>query len=75
MEGSKMQGILTSWRKERAFGFVMDEARKQYFLHITGIIAGPAIPAIGSLVEFDISSAHKNGKLPQAVNAKIGGMK
>ena len=64
------RGVLTAWF-ERGYGFVMIEGRKEFFLHATGIIEGPAIPVRGSVVEFEAAAPYKGGKLPQAVNAKI----
>jgi cold shock CspA family protein len=66
-----MQGLLTFWSKERAFGFVLTEQRQTYFLHITKIVAGPLIPTVGSLVEFEVAPALPGKPLPNAVNAKI----
>lgn len=66
-----MQGILTFWNKERAFGFVQTSQRESYFLHITRIIDGPIIPTVGSLVQFDVEPPLPGKKQPNAVNAKI----
>ncbi len=49
----------------------MTETREQFFLHVSGIAEGPAIPKRGSIVEFEVAPAFKNGKLPVAINAKI----
>jgi cold shock CspA family protein len=65
-----MKGILTAWN-ERGFGFVMTEDREQFFLHVSKIINGPAIPVKGMTVEFEaIPPTH--GTLREAVNACIG---
>jgi hypothetical protein len=66
----KQRGVLASWF-ERGYGFVIGEGRQQFFLHATEIIEGPAIPVRGSIVEFEIASPYKGGKLPQAVKAVI----
>jgi cold shock CspA family protein len=66
-----MQGLLTFWNKERAFGFVQTSQRETFFLHITQIVDGPLIPTVGSVVEFDVQPALPGKKLSNAVNAKI----
>lgn len=66
-----MKGMLTAWF-ERGFGFVTTEERQQYFLHVSKIVEGPAIPIRGMAVEFEVI-APVHGKLPEAVNARVGG--
>ena len=66
-----MQGILTFWSKERGFGFVQNEKRETFFLHLTNIVAGALVPTVGSLVEFDVAAALEGKKSPNAVNAKL----
>lgn len=69
-----MQGIITYWNKDRAFGFIRTTANgkhESYFLHIVEITEGPLVPSIGDSVEFDIAPAINNGKLPNATHAKI----
>lgn len=68
-----MKGILTAWF-ERGFGFIMTEDRQQFFLHISKISSGPAIPIRGMTVEFD-AIAPTRGNLPEAINARVGGVK
>jgi cold shock CspA family protein len=70
MSGNKQCGVLTSWF-EHGYGFIIAEKRQQYFLHVSAIIQGPAIPVRGSTVEFEVGPPHKNGKLPTAINAVI----
>jgi cold shock CspA family protein len=66
----KQRGVLVSWF-ESGYGFVIGEGRRQFFLHTTTIVEGPAIPVRGSMVEFEIAPPYNGGKLPQAVNARI----
>jgi cold shock CspA family protein len=65
----QMTGILIVWF-ERGFGFITTEDRQQYFLHVSKISEGPAIPVRGMSVEFE-AIAPTRGKLPEAVNARI----
>jgi cold shock CspA family protein len=64
-----MKGTLSAWF-ERGFGFVVTEDHQQFFLHVSKIIKGPAIPIRGMAVEFD-TTAPIHGTLPEAVNARI----
>jgi cold shock CspA family protein len=68
-----MKGTLTAWF-ERGFGFVVTEDRQQFFLHVSKISEGPAIPIRGMTVEFE-TIAPTRGKLPEAVNARVRGLK
>lgn len=66
-----MQGIVTFWSKERGFGVVQNAKRETFFLHLTNIVAGPLVPTVGSLAEFDVAAALEGKKCPNAVNAKL----
>ena len=65
-----MTGILQSWH---ANGFGMVAVGQQlYFLHRTNIAKGEWIrPQVGSIVEFEIGPAYKNGTFPQCINATV----
>lgn len=64
-----MKGTLTAWF-ERGFGFITTEDRQQYFLHVSKIAEGPAIPIRGMSVEFE-AIAPTRGRLAEAINARI----
>jgi cold shock CspA family protein len=69
-----MQGTITFWNKDRAFGFIRTTTNgkhESYFLHITEIEEGPLVPSVGDAAEFDIAPAIKNGKLSNAAKVKI----
>jgi cold shock CspA family protein len=66
-----MTGLLSFWSKERGFGFVVTDKRESFCLHLTEIVEGPLIPAVGSLVEFDVKPPLPGKQHPNAVNAKI----
>lgn len=72
-----MQGTITYWNQDRAYGFIRTRnhgKQQSFFLHITEIAEGPLVPSVGARAEFEVAPAAKNGKLPNAVNAKVTGI-
>jgi len=64
-------GRLRSWN-ERGYGIVQTDVRtERYFLHANSIVVGPEVPAIGSVIHFNVAPPYKNGVLQQAVDAVI----
>lgn len=69
-----MQGTISYWNKDRAFGFIRTTTNgkhESFFLHISEIAEGPLVPSVGDTAEFDIAPSINNGKLQNAVNVKI----
>jgi cold shock CspA family protein len=69
-----MQGIVTHWNKQRAYGFVrtsINGKHESYFLHLTEITEGPLVPSIGDTAEFEVAPPRIPGKLPNAIKVKI----
>jgi hypothetical protein len=64
-------GRLRSWN-ERGYGIIQTDVRaERYFLHTNSIVVGPEIPAVGSIIHFNVAPPYKNGVLQQAVDAVI----
>ena len=79
MEDSKYtrerEGILTSWNKNRGFGFVTLSVKtfpmKKYFLHVSEILEGENPPTVGAVVRFEVSNAAPGRKFLQARRASV----
>jgi cold shock CspA family protein len=71
----KKVGVIRSWHENRGFGIVRiggPESLEKYFLHVSQIRSGTAMPETGMTVRFNISSKPvKDGQLPQAIDADI----
>lgn len=74
-----MQGTITYWNKNRAFGFIRTIAggkQESYFLHINEITEGPLVPSVGDTAVFEAVPAASGKKCGSAVSAKlVGGAK
>lgn len=69
-----MEGTITFWNKDRAYGFIRvitQGKHESYFLHITQIVEGTPVPSVGDTAEFEAVPSTKSGKLLNAVNVKI----
>jgi hypothetical protein len=71
----KKVGVIRSWNEARGFGIVRvgpASSLEKYFLHVSGIRSGSAIPVVGSAVYFEVSDQPvEDGKLPGAIRADI----
>jgi hypothetical protein len=71
----KKFGVIRSWHENRGFGIVRvggPESLEKYFLHVSQIRSGTAMPEAGMTVRFKIGSKPvKEGQLPQAIDADI----
>jgi cold shock CspA family protein len=71
----RKQGIIRSWNEARGFGVIRvgdETSLEKYFLHVSGIRSGTAIPKAGSCVEFEVSTREvSEGQLRQAIRADI----
>jgi hypothetical protein len=68
-----MTGKIQSW-STRGYGIVAVTFKEVYFLHassVTEIPDGVDVPPVGAVVHFDVAPAHRGGRYPQAVNARI----
>jgi cold shock CspA family protein len=74
-EQSRKTGVIRSWTEARGFGIVRvggPESLERYFLHVSNIRSGTAIPKPGMGVEFELSDKPaEEGKLRQAIRADI----
>lgn len=75
MSKERKIGVIRSWNEPRGFGIIRvgpPTSLEKYFLHVSSIKSGTAIPPIGSIVHFDVSpKSCSEGSLPQAINADI----
>lgn len=62
-------GVVTGW-SDRGYGFLLTEDRRQFFLHIHGMIDQSILPQKGDVIEFEARESSRN-KLPEAMNAVI----
>ena len=69
-----MQGTITYWNKDRAYGFIRtiaDGKQESYFLHINEIVEGALVPAVGDSAQFDGVPGQPGKKCGSAANVKI----
>jgi cold shock CspA family protein len=67
-------GTLKVWFPAKGYAIVSVSFTKNYFLHASNIVEISTevdAPPVGSQVQFDAAPPCGNGKLPQAVNARI----
>lgn len=71
----KKVGVIRSWHESRGFGIVRvgpPTSLEKYFLHVSQILSGTAIPLPGMAVRFHVcTTLPKPGQLPQATEADI----
>jgi cold shock CspA family protein len=66
----RLQGRVVCFYDDRAFGFVMTDERKTYFLHVRHIHGG-FVPQKGDVVTFEVGPAHRAGLAAEALDAEI----
>jgi len=75
MNGDEKVGVINNWNDPRGFGIVRVGDRcslERYFLHISRIKSGTAMPTAGMTVRFKVSpKAPAEGQLPAAIEAHI----
>jgi len=75
MNGEEKIGVINNWNDPRGFGIVRVGDRcslERYFLHVSRIKSGTAMPMAGMTVRFRVSpNVPAEGQLPAALDAHI----
>jgi cold shock CspA family protein len=66
----RLHGTVVCFYDDRAFGFVMTEERKTYFLHVRQIHDG-IVPKKGDVVTFAVDPARRAGLAAEALDAEV----
>jgi cold shock CspA family protein len=66
----RLEGRVISFFNDRAYGFVMTEERKTYFLHARQV-RDSIMPKRGDVVTFEAGTPSRLGKAPEALDAEI----
>jgi len=72
----RKQGVIRSWNESRCFDVIRvgpPSSLERYFLHVSQIRSGTAIPSVAAVVRFEINDSKppEEYKLPQAIRADI----
>lgn len=66
----RLEGKVISFFNDRAFGFVMTEERKTFFLHARQV-RDSIMPKRGDVVTFEAGLSSRLGKAPEALDAEV----
>ncbi len=73
MNTSMQKGLLKSWNKDKAFGFIKPEnGTYDIFIHISALKNMNRSPVVGDTIYYEVQSDNKGRK--RAVNARIEGV-